>query len=75
MPKDKTRVATISVTAYSATFNARGLTLAAESRSDGEATATASRGSTIVAVSEGLSITDALNDLAGRVGIPGHPVF
>lgn len=75
MPQFKNRVGTISVASYSATFNARGLTLVAESRSDGASTATASRGSTIVAVGEGLSITDALNDLAGRVGIPGHPVF
>ena len=75
MPQFKNRVGTISVASYSAVFNARGLTLAAESRSDGAITVTASRGSTVVAVGEGWTTMEAMNDCAGRVGIPGHPVF
>lgn len=77
MPKDVNKVATLSaeLSSYTATFTARGLTLAGESWSNGEYTLTVKQGSALVAVAHGQTVKDAANDAAARCGIPGSPTF
>jgi hypothetical protein len=79
MPQYRTKVASLSteLSSYSATFTARGLALAGESRSDGTFAVVATRtvGGSLRAVGEGASVKDACNDAASRVGIPGSPTF
>jgi len=79
MPATKTKIANLAseISSFTATFTARGLTLAGESRSDGSFAMNVTRtaGGALVAVGEGLTAKEATNDAAGRVGIPGSPVF
>lgn len=77
MPRFKSKVGNLSaeLNPYSATFTGKGYTLAGESRDDGSFAVTATRGSVLVAVGEGMTLRDAVNDLAGRLGLPGSPAF
>lgn len=77
MPRDVTRIASLSVelASYTSTFTARGLTLAGEQRSNGTYVVTATVGARLVGVAEDRGVKAAVNALAGQVGIPGSPAF
>lgn len=79
MPKQPVKIATLSaeLSSYSATFTARGLTLAGEQRDDGAYAVTATRtaGGAFVGVGVDVSVKAAVNALAGSLGFPGSPAF
>ena len=79
MSRDRTKVLTLSteLNSYTASFTARGYTLAGELWSDGTyaLTVVKTSGSALVAVGHGLTVKEAANDAAARVGIPGSPLF
>ncbi len=79
MPKDVTRTSVLSaeLSAYTATFSNRSMTLAGELRSNGEYAVTAIRtaGGALVGVTHDTTVKAAVNALCGQLGIAGGPTF